>query len=126
MDLERDPDVWVFRAGPGEPANAAGGDLRDLGDEVAAPLPPSRWHRALEDALASPTAVPRHLVVDVSAMHALTVEDFGFLVRVGDRLAARGARTSLVGTPRVARQVAVLGLDARWPVHARVQDALRG
>jgi hypothetical protein len=118
-------DLFVFRAGPGGPANRRGADRRDMGEEVTQPLPPAPWHAELEAAVSTLRPGVRGVVVDVSGLEWLPAEDWGLLLRVVQRLAPRCVRCALLGGPFVARTSRVLGLAERLPAFATLADAAR-
>jgi anti-anti-sigma factor len=66
------------------------------------------------------------LIVDLTATTYLDSAGINLLFALGDELRARQQRLQLVVGPRtpIARMLAVTGLDAAYPAHASVEDAV--
>ena len=114
----------MFRAGAGAPCNAIGVDLRDLGEEVTHPFPPSAWHAELERALGACVRPPLRVVVDLSGFDHVVAEDVGFLLRVARQVSGTGGRLTVLAQPRQARRLALVLADT-LPCRTTLEEALR-
>ena len=125
VDVERVGDVLVFRAGQGEWYNQSHDKRWDMGEDVQE-LPPAPWHLALEAAIADASSGICRLVIDATEMTWLVGQDWGFLLRLFDRMRDAELGLVLVTQERVSRAHDLLGLGERIQTSPSIEDAVDG
>ena len=116
-------DAHVLRAGQGEWYNQRHDKQWDMGED-AQELQPPRWHLEMEQAFESPKILARVIVADLSEMEWLVGQDWGFLIRLGERAMSVGVELVVVAQERVARAAETIGLGEHVQIVENLGDAL--
>jgi hypothetical protein len=83
-----------------------------MGEDVA-DIPPAGWQSMLDDEIEKLESAPSHLIVDLSEMFWLVGQDWGYLLRLAERLESIDSRLTIIASNRVAESAKVTQLDVR-------------
>ena len=114
-------EARVLRAGKGEWYNQPHNKRWDMGED-AQDLPPPIWHTELLKACEKFEKGTSQIVIDVSEMDWLVGHDWGFLLRISEKLSSEEIGLVIVAESRVVEASKLLGLGDK----IRIVDSLAG